>query len=359
MKKGKIQFIPLLFSATAAAALFYIIARYSFLYFWRFDLSSSQHWGHILQKWQNGWTLRTSKEMYFVAALLFLIPGYLIFWFIVYRFPLKKILLFPISFAQNRKKAKLQAQSLAAAIGPADRIKTPVSKKEQKKTAKTVKAPSEKMQLINQLRGKGVTQHTAPESAPLKKETPVSKAMPEQENLSRFDLWEKFANSLESANIFIVRQITIKNVVFNLIAFTQNGLFLIREAPEESADWETHDGDTPAVWKTGKGDIPSPLAPMIETRELLQTYINEHFSEYSNISLNFCIILDHGTITNPEAFLAFLEQNNLSALRMGSCKTTALPDSSALVEYIKSQPASSAEMNDAFAVAFLDLMTEE
>ena len=355
MKKGKIPFIPLLFSAVAAATLFYIIARYSFLHFWRFDLSSSQHWDHILQKWQRGWTLRTSKEMYFVAALLFLIPGYLFFWFIVYRFPLKKILLFPASFAQNRKKAKLQAQSLAAAVGSADRIKAPASKK----AVKAVKAPSEKMQLINQLRGKGVTQHAAPESAPLKKETPVSKAAPEQENLSRFDLWEKFADSLSRANIFAVRQITIKNVVFNLIAFTQNGLFLIREAPEESADWETHDGDTPAVWKTGKGDIPSPLTPMIEARELLQSSINEHFPEYSNISLNFCIILDHGSITNPDAFLAFLEQNNLSALRMGSCKTTALPDSAALVEYIKSQPASSAEMNDAFAVAFLDLMTQE
>ncbi|MBR4126908.1 MAG: hypothetical protein IKR09_04995 [Alphaproteobacteria bacterium] len=315
-----------------------------------------------MQKWQNGWILRTSKEMYFVAALLFLIPGYLIFWFIVYCFPLKKILLFPVSFAQNRKKAKLQAQSLAAAIGPADRIKAPVSKKEQRKAAQTVKAPSEKMKLINQLRGKSVSQHTATEAAsPIAagKDAPAQKNTPEQENASRFDLWEKFANSLESANIFAVRQITIKNVVFNLIAFTQNALFLIREAPEESASWETHDGDTPAVWKTQKGDIPSPLVPMIETRKLLQTYIDEHFSEYSNISLNFCMILDHGTITNPDAFLAFLEQNNLSALRMGSCKTTALPDSAALVEYIKSQPASSAEMNDAFALAFLDLMTEE
>ena len=65
MKKGKIHFIRLLFSAVVGAVLFYIIARGIFLFFWNFDLISERHWTHIWNKWQGGWVIRKPKEVLF------------------------------------------------------------------------------------------------------------------------------------------------------------------------------------------------------------------------------------------------------------------------------------------------------
>lgn len=81
--------------------------------------------------------------------------------------------------------------------------------------------------------------------------------------------------------------------------------------------------------------------------------------QYAGLDVNCCMILDHGNVTNPDELLKYLETWDISVLRMGSCQTTSLPDTHALTEYIKSQPASSQALNDAVAVAILDLMETE
>lgn len=349
MKKHKIPLIRLLFSAAVSAVLFYVVMRYVFSYFWNFDLLSERHWKHILEKWQSGWVVKKPKEICFFAALFFLIPGYLGTWFIVYVFPLKKILLFPKTYLDNRKKSKLQAQSLAAALGPANKQETLAAKKEHEKT---IKVSSEKLQQIDHLRGKGtpVTQtHAGNNASP-------AKTAPANEAATRFDLWEKLSNDLETKDIFVLRQMKIRAVPVNLIAMTQESIFLLFEGPEKGNTWEINENASPAVWKTENGDIPSPLRLMLEAKKSLQDYFAKEQAEYSGLNINCCMILDHGNIVNTDVLLKHLEEWDMSVLRMGSCKTTTLPDTNALIEYIKSQPVSSQTLNDAIAVAILDLM---
>lgn len=81
--------------------------------------------------------------------------------------------------------------------------------------------------------------------------------------------------------------------------------------------------------------------------------------QYAGLDVNCCMILDHGNVTNPDELLKYLEAWDISVLRMGSCQTASLPDTHALIEYIKSQPVSSQTLNDAVAVAILDLMETE
>ena len=151
----------------------------------------------------------------------------------------------------------------------------------------------------------------------------------------------------------------IKSFPVNILAITQEGLFLLCEGPDTGANWEVREDADPAVWKTTEGDIPSPLRPMLEARQALQNYFESEMPQYSDLGINCCMILDHGNIINTDELLKSLEEWDISVLRMGICKTSALPDTNALIEYIKSQPVSSQALNDEMAVAILDLMETE
>ena len=352
MKKRKIRLIPFLFSAAVAAVFFYFVVRGAFLWAWRFDLISPKHWHHILVRWRSGWVLHTSKEIVFFVSVLLLIPGYLLTCFLIYIFPLKKILLSPLTFLKNKKKARLQSKSLAAALGPADK-KLPV--KQPKKKEPSNKPLSKKQAAINHLRGMKAPGEAAAPSSAGGASGPQATA---NDPATRFDLWNKLAQELESAKIFILRHMKINSFPINITAITQEGVFLLCEGPEQSADWETNENASPAVWKSAKGEIPSPLRPMIETKNAMVRYFEEKNPEYAHLGINCCLILDHGNITNTDTLLSFLENEDISVLRMGICKTEALPDSKALVSFIKSQGVSSPEINDAVAVAILDLSGE-
>ena len=354
MKKGKIHFIPLLFSALLAAVLFYVAVRSFFDHFWGFDIISERHWKHILNKWQDGWVIRKPKEVFFFISLLSLIPCYFCMWWLVYIWPWKKIFLFPLTYLENRKKAKLQAQSLAAALGPADRKEALAAKKEPEKV---IKISSEKLHHIDHLRGKGAAVSHSAAAAPHQDQPAAASS---GETVDRFTLWESLEQSLEAENIFVLRQMQIRSFPVNLFAITESGLFLLCEGPELGTVWETDDEAVPAVWITeNKDKIPSPLRNMLVARGALKKYFKEKMPQYADLNVNCCLILDHGDISNTDKMLTFLDKWDISVLRMGSCKTSALPDRNALIEYIKSQPASSQELNDAVAVAILDLMEPE
>lgn len=369
MKKGKSHFIRLLFSAVVSAVLFYFIARGVFLFFWHFDLFNGRHWLHIWNKWRDGWVIRTPKEVSFFIAVLSLIPAFLLAWFSVYAFPWLKILRSPLTFFENRKKERLQKQSLAAAVGPADKQNLSGAKK--KEPEKAIKISSEKLQHIDQLRGKKTgVQHaikTQSASTPDKAaETAANAPAPvrhaskaptkEDEAVARFDLWEKLARSLEAENIFILRQMNIKNFPVNTVAITQSGVFLLCEGPVDGHSWKVNEDAVPPVWNTETKPVSSPLRPMIRAKSLLKKYFSEKMPQYADLDVNCCLILDHGDIANPDEMLKYLEEWDISVLRMGTCKTETLPDTHALIEYIKSQPVSSQDLNDAVAVAILDLI---
>ena len=350
MKKGKIRLIPLLFSAVIAGVLFYIVVRNAFSFFWGFDLLSQRHWNHILKKWQGGWVLRKPKEVLFFISLLLLLPGYFFTWFVVYVFPLKKVLLAPKTFLDNRKKAKLQEQSLAAALGPADK------KLPQKTTEKKAPKPyTQKQAAIDHLRGKKV-----PEAMAATGSSAAEKPAVVNEAAVRFDLWQKLADKLEAAKISTLRHMQIHSFTVNLLAITAESVFLLCEGPEEGSQWEVNENTSPAIWKTENGEIPSPLRKMLNAKTIFEQYFKENFitdgiPKYQDLSINCCMILDHGNITNPDTLLEFLDKENISVLKMGSCKTAALPDTDALISFISSQGVSSSETNDAIAIAILDL----
>lgn len=362
MKKGKINFIRLLFSAVVSAVLFYIVARGIFLFFWNFNLISERHWLHIWNKWQSGWVIRKPKEVMFFIAVLLLIPGYLTVWFSVYVFPWLKVLRMPLAHFEKKKQKRLQAQSLAAAVGPADKQEIAAKKKEQEKV---IKISSEKLQQIDHLRGKktniqhSVAKQSAGTDAPAATSANTPQTTHANEAAARFDLWEKLAQSLESENIFILRQMKIKSFPVNIFAITQEGLFLLCEGPATGQSWEVNETADPPVWNTEKAPIPSPLRPVIASKAILQTYFAEKMPQYAGLDINCCMILDHGNVTNPDQLLSHLEDWDISVLRMGSCQTTSLPDTQALINYIKSQPVSEEALNDSIAVAILDLMEND
>ncbi|MBR1777751.1 MAG: hypothetical protein IJ752_04110 [Alphaproteobacteria bacterium] len=253
----------------------------------------------------------------------------------------------------NKKKAKLQAQSLAAALGPANRQEALLTKKEPEKV---IKISSQKLHHIDQLRGKGSSASHSSHTG----NAVQGQATPANAGLDRFTLWENLAKGLEAEKIFTLRQMKIRSFPVNLFAITQDSLFLLCEGPEQGNVWETEDEASPAVWKTETGEkISSPLQDMVNARSVMQKYIKDKIPQHAKLGINCCMILDHGDISNTDKMLTFLDKWDISVLRMGTCKTSALPDTNALIEYIKSQPASSQELNDAIAVAILDLMEIE
>lgn len=355
MKKGKINLSRLLFSGLAAFLLLSWCARFSFKIFWNFNVFSARHWQLIWNKWNSGWIVTKPGEIAFLLTVILLPALFLIAWIICYRIRWKNIVLFPFALLEKRKKKALLKKSLAAAAGPTPDLKLPVAAKPAVKKS----LPKE----LNRLRG-------TPQVSAVSKDRSVpssgggqqlssnsSEIRQENEAVSRAKLWDQLAEKLEQAGIFIFREMKIKNCQTNILAVSQESLYLLCEGPAEGNVWTVDEKSDRPRWTTEKNVVlPSPLRPLISGRDEIKRYIAENIPAYAALDVNCCLFLDHGTIANVPDMLSFLEEVDLSVLRLGSCKSTELPDTNALIEYIKSQTKSDQALNDAVAVAILDLM---
>ena len=340
-------------TALIAAVFFFVATHRFFLHLWHCDLIRAKHWRHIWNKWQNGWVIQTPKELAFFGALLLIVPLY----FAVLRL-FRALLNAPVVWWKQKKQEHLLEKSIAAAKGPED--KTPKSKKEAQKV---IKMTSNEFKHIEQLRGKkSPVQHAIEAHG----DTPDSAASTRAvaPNVSpaatRFDLWEALAKQFEAKHIFVLRRMKIGSHSVNTIAITREGLFLLFEPPETGTVWTPDENAVPPVWRSEAGVVPSPLSEMIQSRDALREYFARNMPQMTDIPVYCCMIFDYGELKNVSDLMPILESQDISVLRMGDAfKTQSLPDSGALIEYIKSLPPSSQETNDAVAVAILDLMETE
>lgn len=338
-------------TALIAAVFFFVATHRFFLHFWHFDLICAKHWRHIWNKWQNDWVIQTPKELAFFGALLLTIPVY----FVVLRL-FRALLNAPVVWWKQKKQEHLLEKSIAAAKGPED--KTPKSKKEAQKV---IKMTSKEFKHIEQLRGKkSPVQHAIEANAATPDAAAATRAVAPNVSpaATRFDLWEALVKQFEAKHIFVLRRMKIGSHPVNTIAVTQDGLFLMFEPPENGTVWTPDEQAVPPVWRSENGAaVPSPLSAMMEARDALRGYFARHSPQMADTSVYCCMIFDYGELKNVPDLMPILESQDLSVLRMGDAfKTQSLPDSGALIEYVKSLPPSSQETNDAVAVAILDLM---
>lgn len=318
---------------TAAAACPY------FKTFWRFNILNPKHWSLILDKWNNGWVVSKTTEYLFLFSLLMLPVAALIVWIVFYKLRWKKILTLPLAPLRNRQKKTLEKRSLAAAVGkPEDLKKAPAPKHAAHKV------PDK----LSRLRG---TQAPQQHSAPAAANTASAAA-----SAPSGDFWSDLAARLENAGVFVLREMKIGSCPTNLIAVTQDGLFMLCAGPEDGQVWTTRDRANPPVWTTETNAvIPSPLAVLQQGRAALRKLLAENGA--ANLNVNACLFLDHGQIANLTDTLNYLAEIDLTVLRMPTCSIQDLPDTNAIVEYIKSQPASDKTLNDVVAVALLSMMS--
>lgn len=318
--------------------------------------------------------MNTPKEMMFFAGLVAIIPVWLTMWVLSCIIPWKGILLFPLTLAKKRKAEQLLKKSIEAAKGP-ENIQAALSAKKAPPKDAARKAPkitSDKMTKIDQLRGRTThgqapTAHQAPTAGtfeePLQQMQDVSptassalSAASVDQRMHTLEAWENLASLMEKSGIFIFREMKIGSYETNIIAVTSEGVFIMSEGPKLGSEWTVCENETPPVWKDGKDALASPLRPLLEARNKIKEHLDAEFPQYSSLSVNACLVLDHGNILNTTALIEKLEEWDMSVLRTGTCKIHDLPEVGALVSYIRSQTQSTQEINDAIADTILALM---
>ncbi len=379
MKKRKLSFFVLLLSGLFSAAVCFFLFKAYFHAGWRFDIMKVSHWQYLADKWNSGWVMSTPKEMMFFAGFVAIIPVWLTTWVLCYIMPWKGILLFPLTLLKKRKAEKLLQKSIEAAKGP-ENIQAALAAKKAapKETAhKAPKISSDKMTKIDKLRGRTSHAHSAapqpvqtagtfeepvqtqhqpvsPTALP-SAETPQTAAASDQKSRT-LQVWDDLAALMEKSGIFIFREMKIGAYETNIIAVTNENVFLLSEGPKLGSNWTVCENDTPPVWKDGKDALASPLRPLLDARNKLKEHLDAEFPQYSSLVVNACLVLDHGNVTNTKALIEKLEEWDMSVLRTGTCKTTDLPEVGALLSYIRTQAQATQEVSDAIADTLLFLM---
>lgn len=387
MKKGRLHLTCLLFSGILSLVVYFFLMRAVFIAGWNFHIDRYDHWLFAWRKWNAGWVIKNPREILYFTLLVLLIPGWLFTWTITYILPWKKILGWPMSVWKERKKRKLLQKSIEAAKGPAALPEALAAKKTPKEHPKGLRISPDKVKEIDKLRGRKTSGMPAPaprSPAPeqprsnvfssgneagtfaeggnfIEAGTPVVRTGPtrEEQALERVRLWEGISEALERNNVFIFREMKIHGYATNIIAVTAESVFILSEGPAVGEKWLVAEEETIPVWKVGKDAIASPLRPLVKARDDMKEYLEKEQPACADMTVNACLILDHGNIENPKELIETLETWDISVLKMGTCTTEMLPGTSALMEYIKSQPPSSQEINDAVAVAILDLMESD
>lgn len=387
MKKSRLHLTCFLFSGILSLAVYFLLMRAVFIAGWNFHIDRYDHWLFAWRKWEAGWVIKNPREILYFTLLVLLIPGWLVTWALTYILPWKKILGWPAALWEERKKRKLLQKSIEAAKGPVALPEVLAAKKTPKDHPKGLRISPDKAQAIDKLRGRKTTGMPAPaprSPAPepsrqnvfasdagagnfaeegnfIEAGAPVVRTgpTPEEQALERVRLWEGIAQALEQNNVFIFREMKIRGYATNIIAVTAESVFILAEGPAVGEEWHVAEDETIPVWRVGKDAVASPLRPLVKARDDMKEYLENEQPACAEMTVNACLILDHGNVENPKELIEKLETWDVSVLKMGTCSTEMLPGTSALMEYIKSQPASSQEVNDAVAVAILDLMESD
>ena len=378
VKKKKLSLPAFLLSGLISAAVCFFLFKFAFYAGWRFDILKENHWHYLINKWNAGWVMDTPREMLFFAGLVSVIPVWLIAWFLTYILPWKAVLLFPLTLLKKRKAEKLLQKSIEAAKGPENIQAALAAKKAQpaENTHKVPKISAEKISKIDKLRGKTSHTQTPPaqhqqqpaqnagtfeEPIPERASSPAGTSGNAQEpaadqKLQTLQAWSALAELMEKSGIFIFREMKIGSYDTNLIAATSESIFLMSEGPKLGSSWTVCENEEIPVWKDGKDALASPLRPLLDARNKLRDTFYSKFPQYSSLSVNACLVLDHGKIENTKELIEKLESWDMSVLRTGSCRTSELPEVAALVSYIRTQSPSTQEINDAVADTILALM---
>ena len=313
------------------------------MHFWKFDPFLAKHWNLIWRKWNAGWVVSKNTEYVFLLSLLALPFIAAAVWFLFYKTNWSKLLKAPLEPLQKRKKKALEKKSLEAALGSPEKLKKAPAPKH------AVRKMPEK---LVRLRGMQTTPKQHADNAPAAGGSPQSASA----GLTGAQIWEHLAQTLESSGTFILREMTLNSCRVNLLAVTQNGLFMLCSGPEDGNVWTVDENKH--VWTTEQGTaLPSPLQMLINGRNELKKLIAASSPDYETTAINCCLVLDHGKISNANDMLNYLSNADLSVLRAGGCAMSELPETGALIEYIRSMPKADRALNDAVAVAVLGLMT--
>ena len=128
--------------------------RAVFIAGWNFHIDRYDHWLFAWRKWNAGWVIKNPREILYFTLLVLLIPGWLFTWTVTYILPWKKILGWPMSVWEERKKRKLLQKSIEAAKGPAALPEALAAKKTPKEHPKGLRISPDKAKEIDKLRGR-------------------------------------------------------------------------------------------------------------------------------------------------------------------------------------------------------------
>ena len=336
-----------MFSGAVAFSALVAVARSYFLSFWHFNVLSAAHWNLILRKWNAGWVLHKTGEYVFLCSLLAAPFVLAVFWCVCYKIRWTKLLTAPLAPIKNRKKKALVKKSLQAAVGnPADLKKAPAPKHSAPKIP-------EKLRRLRGTSPSPAAQASAPQAV-----QPDTGAARESDAFSRIDFWNRLADELKAAGVYVLRELTAFQCNISILAVTQDGLFMLCEGPSAGSVWTADETAEKPFWKTEDGTVfASPLHAMLHARKEFRRLIAETAPAYADLPVNGCLFLDHGRIDNIGDVLDFLSEVDLSLLRAGSCRMGELPDANALTDYVKSLSKPDQRLNDAVAYSVVGLMT--
>lgn len=102
MLKKVFKFIKALLVCSVWSIIYLYIANTLMIYIWNFDLLNYHHWEVINTFWEKGGKIKTGKDYLFVTMLLAIIPVWLVGCRFFYKVNYLNILLFPITYYNNR-----------------------------------------------------------------------------------------------------------------------------------------------------------------------------------------------------------------------------------------------------------------
>lgn len=309
------------------------------LAFWRFDVLNAKHWKMIWRRWEDGTSFSTPKEVSFLLLIVLAPLFFGLLCFISYRIDWLNVLFFPFKKLRKAKKEKEIEKARHEAMSSA----TVAMKKAP--AAKGGRPLPEKI-----LRLRGTVQRTLASSHGGENDRTADNAITDQ------NIWGTLEKGLERNDIFTLREMEFCGCKFGLTAITTEGVYLLSSGPAAGNAWTTRDNADPPVWITETGEhLPSPVVTVQKARDALQQEILQKFPQFGDLTVNASVVLSHGKVETMQDLLSYLQETDMSVLRAGSCKVAGLPESTAIVELIKTQKQPSNELANAVSQAILNL----
>ena len=341
------------------------VLKLLFMFKWNFNPLELEHWTYVYKQWQQGWVIKETSEVLFLALLFAVLPLWFLGLFLLNRikFVKKKADKAPI---ETQEAAKPTAQGYKRPPAIVKKTKAPPRSFEQmahhnnvEKTKPQTPPPVAIMIGEEEAAPQALKPAAAPKPLVTSNNAALQKPTPPKPD------WDSLAKTLQdyaSQKAFVTfAEMQVGSYTIDLVLLASNMIYLINLTPD-GEEWvadESSFSEEPPVWFSEYDFNVSPAFKVKQAKERLEELLPLIMPDDYQVEVKALVALGFGTILNSQTMIATWEDIGVKVASFASGNADGIASIDTYIPNVSSKPALTEEVLNLMSLSLVSTIPDD